>query len=672
MIDVSIIIPFFNAGKTIEKTLASVMAQKDFVMEVIMVDDGSEDESFQIAERWANEDSRIVLVQNEHNMGVSASRNRALKLVRGRYIRFVDADDIIPPDSTKQMLEVADRYDSDLVMGIMRKLGSIDNVNYTATVELAEKTFIDKYDLSLVHSFTNANKMFRASIISDHDIEFRNFKHSEDGMFLYEFLQYAEMINGCNTLVYYYYRPEYNEAETTTVNVNMEMLQGILEISDRIAEIHKDAPPEFHEELNVRILDQSLINHYYKKMWRLNDADVVFLKQKMEEYRDRISDESWQKICRNKVDLALGEGIFDHGQIAENALFTIVIGEKLSADQITATLRSLYYQLTPLFLVILDESAREAVPEEFMKHQNLRFMKGEGYLFDRALQAAGARYIAFIEEPVQFSMYTLRKAAGKLNNDISFVSGICKRMRKGRGRTPDHFRYICSKGFREMDSAGCLADRLDYLLSDKIFKTEPLKAADVRFADGSTAAVKKLCNKLTHDAFSSIQYLLDYSNRKYLNTIMKGNSRKALLHDLKITGRKSSDALTNAAPGHNDGHEEVLYEKNKKKMKRHFRKLYQDLSLSKAVYEKKAHPDIADRMRIYNQYRFILFETYDREFDAACFQSEHEAFPLMDFLAESPGMREMIISYLAEESQKPGNDTESQGLLQRIKSAFRR
>ena len=101
---VSVIIPSYNAKKYLEQTIRSVIAQTMEEWELFVIDDGSSDDSVQIAHDLAKEDSRIHVLQNEQNMGVSATRNRGIDLSRGKYIAFLDSDDIWHPEKLQCQL----------------------------------------------------------------------------------------------------------------------------------------------------------------------------------------------------------------------------------------------------------------------------------------------------------------------------------------------------------------------------------------------------------------------------------------------------------------------------------------------------------------------------------------------------------------------------------------
>lgn len=94
---ISVIIPIHNAEKYLDRILEEVTFQTDANLDVVLIDDGSTDQSLQICKNWEQRDTRIRAFSQEAS-GVSAARNRGLQLSKGSYITFLDADDEIEPD----------------------------------------------------------------------------------------------------------------------------------------------------------------------------------------------------------------------------------------------------------------------------------------------------------------------------------------------------------------------------------------------------------------------------------------------------------------------------------------------------------------------------------------------------------------------------------------------
>ncbi len=106
MPSVSIIIPFHNARRWLAAAIESSLAQTISEKEVIVVDDGSTDESPAIASRYVNQAVRIA---TQANRGASAARNHGLRLARGEFIQFLDADDLLAPDKIERQVAVLSR-----------------------------------------------------------------------------------------------------------------------------------------------------------------------------------------------------------------------------------------------------------------------------------------------------------------------------------------------------------------------------------------------------------------------------------------------------------------------------------------------------------------------------------------------------------------------------------
>lgn len=111
----TIIVPVYNAGAYLRKCLDSVLAQTLAEWELILVDDGSKDESGAICDEYAGKDPRVRVIHKE-NGGVSMARNAGLTAAAGEYIGFVDADDWIERDMFEKLLEQAEKTGADIVM----------------------------------------------------------------------------------------------------------------------------------------------------------------------------------------------------------------------------------------------------------------------------------------------------------------------------------------------------------------------------------------------------------------------------------------------------------------------------------------------------------------------------------------------------------------------------
>ena len=105
---VSVIIPVYNREKYLNQAIESVLNQTFQDFEIIAVDDGSTDRSPELLKEWAKKDSRIRVAFHEKNMGVSAARNTALSMIRGKWLIPLDSDDALHPQALEKLLKVAE------------------------------------------------------------------------------------------------------------------------------------------------------------------------------------------------------------------------------------------------------------------------------------------------------------------------------------------------------------------------------------------------------------------------------------------------------------------------------------------------------------------------------------------------------------------------------------
>lgn len=117
MIDkkISIIVPIYNAGEPLEQCIESIINQTYKNIEVILVNDGSTDQSLDICRRWEAKDARIIVIDKQ-NGGLASSRNAGLEKSSGEYIGFVDHDDYIEPNMYEEMLNDMNNHNADIVM----------------------------------------------------------------------------------------------------------------------------------------------------------------------------------------------------------------------------------------------------------------------------------------------------------------------------------------------------------------------------------------------------------------------------------------------------------------------------------------------------------------------------------------------------------------------------
>lgn len=134
---ISIVIPVYNAEDYLRKSIESILQQTYPVWELILIDNGSEDNSFRICQEYAKKEERIQVLHQYQNKGVSAARNLGLEKVTGDYVTFLDADDWVAEDYLEQLVKASKSTQADMLVCRYRKV-------YDAERESQEETAIEK------------------------------------------------------------------------------------------------------------------------------------------------------------------------------------------------------------------------------------------------------------------------------------------------------------------------------------------------------------------------------------------------------------------------------------------------------------------------------------------------------------------------------------------------
>ena len=197
---VSIIVPVYNKEKYIRECVDSLTSQTYRNIEIILIDDGSFDSSWDIIKSYSYQDGRIIAL-HQNNGGVCSARNNGIKHASGKWISFVDADDSLPLNGIETMLAHAEENNVDLIIG-----------NFTK-IQGSNKVYIHEYDDDIIdHDMWKRidagrtwGQLYKSEIINKHDIRFIDgLAYSEDNVFLTNYSLYASSLEYISDSVYYY------------------------------------------------------------------------------------------------------------------------------------------------------------------------------------------------------------------------------------------------------------------------------------------------------------------------------------------------------------------------------------------------------------------------------------------------------------------------------------
>lgn len=213
---ISIIIPIYNAGEYLSRAIDGLLAQEEVEFEIILIDDGSTDDSPTVCDRYSEQDSRIRVIHTP-NGGPSAARNLGLDSAAGEFVFFMDADDTLDPDALKTLRKALDDDGSDWAIGDFQVLKGGVNLREDGYFFSSDRFFGEKDILPAVKDylrkprgaseFTNVwGKLFKTAVIRGSHIRFdEELKTWEDVVFNFDYLEHCVSMSYVHRQLYHYH-----------------------------------------------------------------------------------------------------------------------------------------------------------------------------------------------------------------------------------------------------------------------------------------------------------------------------------------------------------------------------------------------------------------------------------------------------------------------------------
>lgn len=295
---ITIIMPAYNCEKTVSRSVESILKQTYKKFEVIIVNDGSTDRTKSICESF--NDRRIKVITTE-NGGPSAARNVALKESKGKYIMFIDSDDIYIENALEVMLEKIEKDGYDIVTANYISFDKRNKKYYkrTKALETQKKNDIYKYIDYLQNKGlfnTNWNKIYKSEIIKKNKILFDEKKEiGEDAKFNFEYMKYVKRCSYISEAIYNYYL---NDNGLTIKNKESRAARLLNFFEDQLLYYEQQKYPIDNIQLRI-----------FKAFFSINDIDYIY-GSKYCNIIDSINHKKWylrslNKWIKRKCDIRL-------------------------------------------------------------------------------------------------------------------------------------------------------------------------------------------------------------------------------------------------------------------------------------------------------------------------------------------------------------------------------
>ena len=225
--EVSIIIPVFNKEIHLGDCLDSVLNQSFKALEVICIDDASKDQSGEILRNYANRDSRVRVIKNSENLGPGQTRNIGIETAEGKFLRFVDADDLLPHKSIEKLHTRATEANVELVKGSLATFRDNDPSTYQKVSAVTDKirTVLSNEE-HLWIPWWHTSYLISSDLVRKNNLRYPNLIAGEDPVFLASVLIKAEHLSLVDEIVYLYRKyPKTSGSDGTTMRHAADFLK---------------------------------------------------------------------------------------------------------------------------------------------------------------------------------------------------------------------------------------------------------------------------------------------------------------------------------------------------------------------------------------------------------------------------------------------------------------
>lgn len=292
MIDISIIVPIYNAEKYLNKCIKSLINQTKENLEFILINDGSTDTSEEIIKNY--QDTRIKYFKNK-NQGIGKTRNFGIKKSTGKYIMFLDSDDFLATNACEELFKKAEQDKLDLVINNFYRVEEETSKQEEVIISKFKNTTLkENKELLLEINLAPWNKLYKSELLKNNKIKFVEDLKYEDAPFVIEAIDKAKRIGQVNKCLNYYVI--HKNSETT---IRDERVFDIIEITDRIRKyfFKRKEYTETVDKLSVRILTNYTIQQRVQKD---KEVGIKFIDKAFQYMKENIPDYKDNKYYKNR------------------------------------------------------------------------------------------------------------------------------------------------------------------------------------------------------------------------------------------------------------------------------------------------------------------------------------------------------------------------------------
>lgn len=313
-IKVSIILPIYNQEKYLEKALASLQKQTLQDIEIICVNDGSKDNSLNILKRYAQQDHRIRII-DQNNQGCGQARNNGLKVAQGEFIAFLDPDDWIEPNALELLYTQSKKQNCEMMVFNFNKINEAGEVIQNFNLKKRLQRF---YNINENENFhwrdikpkvlgglypVAWNKFYKRNLIVDNQIHFANSNLAEDNAFVFGATLSSEKIGYLDKCLYHYLIHE-KSAIRTKSDRNFCIFRSIDSVKQLLKKLN--LTEELKKEFDNYIL--RIVSFHIKQIKSISKFKEVCKKRLSSKQNQMLN----QRYCANSKIMPIIDSLLAH------------------------------------------------------------------------------------------------------------------------------------------------------------------------------------------------------------------------------------------------------------------------------------------------------------------------------------------------------------------------
>lgn len=308
---ISIIVPVYNASQFLDKCMESIINQTYKKLEIILVDDGSTDSSLEICNKYASKDNRIEVISKE-NGGAASARNLGIGYSTGDYIAFVDSDDYIESNMYKQMMNINEEYDCDVVMCDCYKENEKEKYIFSHNIREGyydRDMLIKQYFPTLLMTNTvdypptisNWVCLFKREVIIKNNIRYKEgMRFSEDLLFGSQIMYYANSFYYMKGKCFYHYVMNESSVTHTYYKDKWELMKKLyISINDFFGNI---GDYDFQRQIDISLL--FIVYHCIGNVKNSSELKSIKTKNILKILNDKDVRNMFKRLDINSLDVS--------------------------------------------------------------------------------------------------------------------------------------------------------------------------------------------------------------------------------------------------------------------------------------------------------------------------------------------------------------------------------